>query len=816
MSNPAFVETKGVLADVYTPAKFSAAKKKALQGLMFKSFSGFFELNKRSLESFVEWPDLKAYGEVDGRGGRLFRISLVGIDASNDTTALATLAGIKREKTRTLVKSLYADSFVNASSKDKKSIDDSVNSFQTFALLVSRGVVKKKAATRSKKLPSEDNNQVSIFDLVEKNPKKGGSSLECVGAITVSVCNSFQFVHWIDVSGKQSEGSVYRSWRNRGVGAYLIHVLVKRAMLPSVNVPPAIMLQCQGQRTLTSTLSPLRFYLRLGFSTHVHDDNGLARLSDNAKFAALEKKYPFVFVRSNETVDMCLMELAIGKLVNYAQPVIEMLDDDDDGKDGAGNIGPATHESTLYAKFPVVAGLHELESLVEGMQLLSLFGVPLYDTNNNIDEKQCMYVLRDHGNKALLSGSVTRNWRSSYDTHAGASISLWLTSGSISLMLAWTLRNCVAHQETVLVVPPDVTVMIESAWEAFVAVTTAPNDDPMEVAKLTEKWHRSEVCLNSYLLREADQFQRKLIYYVNNHGNSHWSVTVAINPIFVGNTGNDELRGFLHMDSMSGNGSCTGEPITPTAFKFFLNYAHSILVVPDIESVMPFQEPFGPSANFSGTVDFPQIVFNAPSIVVQGNADDVNCGLAVVTNIALSIKKWTNSQLTQSARGVTVVGNIVKLDHYYAPSSECSLYQPSAICQMVRREFEVFVDRLAVLTHSRTTATADEFDRYLSDYGPFFELDIQHMRPDIFVGIPGAPKAPPSSSWQSECAAGGQNVPRSMGCQQNNIPLLGIYTLCIGCNSRMHKGCGLSLGKINKRWPVVCGQCISKDAAGLS
>jgi hypothetical protein len=88
-----------------------------------------------------------------------------------------------------------------------------------------------------------------------------------------------------------------------------------------------------------------------------------------------------------------------------------------------------------------------------------------------------------------------------------------------------------------------------------------------------------------------------------------------------------------------------------------------ILVVPDIESVMPFQEPFGPSADFRGTVDFPQIVFDAQSIVVQGNADVVNCGLAVVSNIALSIKKWTNCQLTQSARGVTVVGNIVKLDH---------------------------------------------------------------------------------------------------------------------------------------------------------
>jgi hypothetical protein len=395
---------------------------------------------------------------------------------------------------------------------------------------------------------------VSIVDLVEKNPKKGGSSLECVGAITVSVCNSFQFVHWIAVSGKQSDGSVYQSLRNLGVGAYLIHVLVKRAMLLSVKVPPAIMLQCQ--RTLTSTLSPLRFYLRLGFSTHVHDNNGLARLSDNAKICCIaEKKYPFVFVCSNETIDMCLMELATGKLVNYAQPVIEILDDDDDddGKDGADNIGTATHESTLYAKFPVVAGLHELESLAEGMQLLSLFGVPLYDTNSNIDDKQCMYVLRDHGNKALLSGSVTRNWQSSYDTHAGASASLWLTSGSISLMLVWMislmlvwmLRNRVAHRETVLVVPPDGTVMIESAWEAFVTVTTAPNDDPIEVAKLTEKWHRSEVCLNSYLLREADQFQRKLLYYVNNHGNSHWSVTVAINPIFVGNTGNHELRGFF-------------------------------------------------------------------------------------------------------------------------------------------------------------------------------------------------------------------------------------------------------------------------------
>jgi hypothetical protein len=94
MLNPALVETKNVWTDLYnSPAKFSAVKKKALQGVMFKSFSGFFELNKRLLESFVQWPDLKAYGKVDGRGGRLFRISLVGIDATNNTTALATLAG---------------------------------------------------------------------------------------------------------------------------------------------------------------------------------------------------------------------------------------------------------------------------------------------------------------------------------------------------------------------------------------------------------------------------------------------------------------------------------------------------------------------------------------------------------------------------------------------------------------------------------------------------------------------------------------------------------------------------------------------------
>jgi hypothetical protein len=500
---------------MYNLVELNQSKKKAFKGAMFKLPGGFFEMNRGPLERFVEWPDLKTYTEP-GASGRLFRLSLVGIDVSCNTTGGTAQVAKRRETSRSLVKALYSKTFPEADAKDKSSMEMCVNTFQTFAVFVSRGSTPR--TTRpSRKLPVrlED---TSIFDLVDTTASKGGSSMECIAAITLSPCKAFQFVHWMAVSGEKSPDSNFRSWRNRGLGAYLFHVVVKRAMLPGVTVPTAIMLQCVDESDLVSTVSPLRFYLRLGFVAHRHMDNGVSKLTSDSTFVKLCQAYPAVWVTSKESEGMCLMELATAKLVNYAVKVIDLVDDDVEDK---GNEVQQPSAS-VFAKFPLVAGLHEIESLIDGMHVMRLIGDPLYDTNASIDDKRCTYVVRDTGNAAFLSGSVSAEWRSHYDTTEDRnSPSMWLTSSFLSLLLAWTLGNRDTYRDTVLIVPPDVTQMIENAWRAFTEFADAPINTPVQYANQHLAWQKNEVPLNNYLKREGDLFQKKLIYFVHNCSNLH-------------------------------------------------------------------------------------------------------------------------------------------------------------------------------------------------------------------------------------------------------------------------------------------------------
>jgi hypothetical protein len=171
---------------VYQCGKLTGAKVKSLKSVMFKDPNGFFELNRGALEHFVDWPDLKSYAEVTS-GIRRFRISLIGIEASVSGSIGSPVIAKRRETARALVKSLYLANF-NAAPADAAAIDTAVNSCQTLALLVSRGKAPR-SITRRRNQPA--NSIQSIFDLVDDDVK-GGSSLECIGAITVSVCTNFQ------------------------------------------------------------------------------------------------------------------------------------------------------------------------------------------------------------------------------------------------------------------------------------------------------------------------------------------------------------------------------------------------------------------------------------------------------------------------------------------------------------------------------------------------------------------------------------------------------------------------------------------------
>jgi hypothetical protein len=197
----------------------------------------------------------------------------------------------KRETSQALVKSLYLLNF-NAAPADAAVIKSSVDSFQRFALLVSRDKLPHRVERRRNQ-PANANQ--SIFDLVDEDSTKGGTSLECIAAITiaaitVSVCTEFQFVHWLAVSQTHTEGSKFQSWRHHGVGAYMLHAVIARSMLEGVNLPTRFMLQCLDQKGAHVATSPLQFYCRLGFIVHRQPDNGWSIVKDDIGFHVLHNQ----------------------------------------------------------------------------------------------------------------------------------------------------------------------------------------------------------------------------------------------------------------------------------------------------------------------------------------------------------------------------------------------------------------------------------------------------------------------------------------------------------------------------------------------
>jgi hypothetical protein len=172
-------------------------------------------------------------------------------------------------------------------------------------------------------------------------------------------------------------------------------------------------------------------------------------------------------------------------------------------------------------------------------------------------------------------------------------------------------------------------------------------------------------------------------------------------------------------------------------------------------------------------------------------------------------EKWSKLQLPHSGRGVSVNGNLIVLEPYYAPLTECAYLRSGAICQMLRREVEVFFDRLARLTHNKTTKIGDAFEKRWADDMQWWETPLCHMRTNIFDGIEGALKAPPAGSFLLQtCAAQAKKKGKLNGCRMLDVPLSNVYTNCIGCNGHMHNRCGYPLNRATGgEGPHLCGEC---------
>jgi hypothetical protein len=71
-------------------------------------------------------------------------------------------------------------------------------------------------------------------------------------------------------------------------------------------------------------------------------------------------------------------------------------------------------------------------------------------------------------------------------------------------------------------------------------------------------------------------------------------------------------------------------------------------------------------------------------------------------------------QLARNGRGVTDNGSKLVLEHFYAPVQALGNLRPDCICDMLRRDMMVFIDRLARLTHNTDVKAQGDLQEFLT------------------------------------------------------------------------------------------------------
>jgi hypothetical protein len=165
-------------------------------------------------------------------------------------------AEIASGKAREMLQSLFA------SKRDHKCIDVALDNFPTIAIFMAQvpedGFKKRK------------NQRKSILDV------KDISSLHCLAAVNYLADGTHTQVLFLGTTRDNPPvDSIHTMWRGNGLATYLLCMLVKQHTVNDWDWKYcALYLQASHQRDNPAR----RFYLKMGFQCHDHNDNGYEKL----------------------------------------------------------------------------------------------------------------------------------------------------------------------------------------------------------------------------------------------------------------------------------------------------------------------------------------------------------------------------------------------------------------------------------------------------------------------------------------------------------------------------------------------------------
>jgi hypothetical protein len=306
-------------------------------------------------------------------------------------------------------------------------------------------------------------------------------------------------------------------------------------------------------------------------------------------------------------------------------------------------------------------------------------------------------------------------------TNNGAKSMIWqlvwgltLLTDAMQLLLAWTLRNRLQFQSSVLVVPPEVTNEIQSLQQQYMTLD-AMDMDSQEGREACKIFHKEVNTCEVFLFVTAnmDMFDKAFIAYVCNSADTKtWCMTVAVNASDMKNIAT--ISGYMHVNPFlperTTGTACELEPLSNDGFHWFLNLAwhwiHDADVLNDDKHPtipLPFSAvPFGEVG--SVTLSFSQIHFKAQSTFVERDSA-VNSGLGTGLNLSQIACKWPPMLPwclpKASVCDITLPSGarVIMLDPrtFGLAGEHWSICDPNLAILRMRRQCEVFVDWLAML-----------------------------------------------------------------------------------------------------------------------
>ena len=679
----------------------------------FSLATSFFEIPHHRLKQLLSWPMDSYVEKHPNRKGNVFKLSLVAIAGGDATSSGSGENAVWREKARELIESLYLDLF-SENEDDRIGINCATANGTSFALFVSCGVPppKKKLTKKNKKLPKTTQPVVSGTSIFALQAKKGTpNSLQCIAAVTVTTGQQFQFVHWLGVTDEKSVHSKYSSWRRRGLASLLLQFVSKHASLPSILGPQVIVLQCTPPKPPSSLPtfdetkpksddSPAYFYLKLGGNIPpLAVDNGWSTVESDPVLATTMTKWPILWVPAKEH-DMLLVTLLGRRLPVPCIPI----------------RASKTTLDSCYAWFPIegarvddVLDLHEHD--------LYIFSDCTSDGTDQ-DYSERYHSIYDSDN---TGGLIDIAWREAYDVDNPNTQRL--QAKAMHMLLAWVFRSRLQFQGRVLLIATEAVTAIQLLFQEYIAILAMEPTSQERVNALT-KWNSALVrggnSVVGYVMQHLDMFTMSCIVFVCDEGEGRWTFTVAMNAgagINAPCAPRNVVSGYHYVDS-TGSEDATGIELLPkeNGFRWFLNVAWMLISDPNnpsldmlntsldmLDTVPYFQCPL--QVDVFGSVghvpEFNRLVFKAPSIFVQPGSIE-NSSLGCILNLSRLVHVWPRCDWSPEQRGLLINehdGLIVMDPRVYGLTNGWTVCDPPYAIEGMRREFEVYMDRLADLAH---------------------------------------------------------------------------------------------------------------------